>query len=165
MSLKLILMRHAKSSWDDPRLDDHDRPLDARGQNAAHRLGHWLREHDHIPDFAISSTSLRTRETFARLGFGCDTAYSVQLYHAQAHTLLAGLRVLNAQTVLLIGHNPGIAEFAERIVTRAPAHPKFEAYPTCATLVARFDAASWHEVMWGQGVPVDFVIPRELADP
>ena len=165
MTLKLILMRHAKSSWDHPGLDDHDRPLNTRGALSARRLGAWLRKHDHIPDAAISSSSLRTRETFDGLGFECEAAFAVQLYHARAETMLAALGVLTAKTVLLLGHNPGIAEFANRIVSRRHPHPLFEAYPTCATLVATFEAETWREITWGDGDPVDFAVPRELPDP
>lgn len=165
MTLKLILMRHAKSSWDDLTLDDHDRPLNDRGAQSAHRMGHWLRKGGHVPDAAVSSSSLRTRETFARLGLDCDVAFAVQLYHAHPETMLAALGVLNAKTVLLLGHNPGCAEFAERILSRRHPHPKLDHFPTCATLVTTFEKANWREVTWGDGEPVDFAVPREVADP
>jgi len=165
MTLTLILMRHAKSSWDDPDCDDHERRLNPRGQQATLRMGHWLRTHGLIPDVAVSSSSVRTRETFAGLGFDCEVAFTVQLYHARAHTMLSALTILNAKTVLMIGHNPGIADFARRIVSRPPPHPKFEAYPSCATLIVRFDAPNWRNITWGQGTPVDFGVPRDMADP
>lgn len=165
MTLKLILMRHAKSSWDDPDLDDHERPLNDRGVTSAHRMGHWLRRGGHVPDAAVSSSSLRTRQTFAGLGFDCEVAFAVQLYHARPETMLAALGVLTARTVLLLGHNPGCADFAERIVARRPPHPQAERFPTGAALVTRFDKAHWRQVTWGDGAPVDFAVPREVAEP
>ena len=165
MTRKLILMRHAKSSWDQPFLDDHDRPLNDRGRDSALRMGHWLRRNGHIPDACVSSSSLRTRETFAGLGFDCEVAFAVQLYHARPETMLAALGVLTADTVLLIGHNPGCAEFASLILSRPLPHPQLESYPTCATLVMTFEAETWREVTWGEGEPVDFAVPREVADP
>lgn len=165
MTLKLILMRHAKSSWDDPDLDDHDRVLNARGRLSAKRMGHWLRANEHIPEVAVSSSAMRTRETFAGLGFDCDVAYAVQLYHARPETLLASLGVLTAKTVLLLGHNPGCAEFAQRTVSRPFPHRLFAAYPTCATTVMTFEKTHWRDITWGDGEPVDFAVPREVADP
>ncbi|MEP4195604.1 MAG: histidine phosphatase family protein [Aliishimia sp.] len=165
MTRTLILMRHAKSGWDNPELDDYERPLNERGQISARRMGHWLRTRGHVPEVAVSSSSQRTRETFAGLGFDCEVAFSVQLYHARAHTMLAALTVLTAKTVLMIGHNPGIADFAQLVVSRSPSHPKFEAYPSCATLVVTFEAEHWRSITWGQGTAIDFAVPRELADP
>lgn len=164
MTLKLILMRHAKSSWDDPETDDHDRPLNERGYDSARRMGAWLRRGDHIPDACVSSSSLRTRETFAGLGFDCEVAFAVQLYHARPETMLAALGVLTAKTVLLLGHNPGCEWFASRIVSRPHPHPKFEHFPTCATLVTTFEKENWRDVTWGDGEPVDFAVPREVAE-
>jgi phosphohistidine phosphatase len=64
---------------------------------------------------------------------------------------------------MMIGHNPGIAEFAHRIVARAPLNPDFQRYPTGATLVVDFAADSWADVAWSMGSVDDFIIPRELA--
>ncbi len=158
----LILMRHAKSSWDFPNLDDHDRPLNERGRASAAAMGDWLRARGHVPEVAISSSSQRTQDTFAGLGFDCEVAFSVQLYHARAETMLAALTVLTAKTVLLLGHNPGIGDFAQQIVRRPPQHIQFEAYPTCATLVVRFIADDWRDITWGDGAPVGFMVPRDL---
>ena len=62
---RLILTRHAKSDWDDPMLDDHDRPLNKRGQRSAAELGEWLHSRGYEPDEVLCSTALRTRETWA----------------------------------------------------------------------------------------------------
>jgi phosphohistidine phosphatase len=64
---------------------------------------------------------------------------------------------------MMIGHNPGIAEFAARIVTTAPRNPEFTRYPTGATLVAEFAIDEWSEVGFGTGAAIDFIVPRELV--
>lgn len=162
MTKTLILMRHAKSSWDDPWLADHDRPLNKRGRKSAKAMGKWLRAGGYVPDQALVSTSLRTRETYDRLRMTCAAEYVAELYHAEAAEMLEALRRASGQTVLMLGHNLGIADFANRLVRAAPDHPRFEDYPTCATLVARFDIADWRAADWGTAEPVGFAIPREV---
>lgn len=160
---RLILMRHAKSSWDNPALDDHARPLNGRGRVSARVLGDWLRARGYIPDQALSSDATRTRETFARLKIPCDTEFLGALYHAGPEEMLHVLRQAGGDTVLMIGHNPGIGWFAQTLVAEPPPHPRFFDYPTCATLVADFDVESWDEIGTGTGKPVDFIVPRELT--
>lgn len=77
--------------------------------------------------------------------------------------MLAVLRHAQADVVMMIGHNPGIAEFAEKLVATAPLNAEFGRYPTGATLVVDFAIDAWDEVGFGQGVTVDFVIPREMV--
>lgn len=160
---RLILMRHAKSSWDDPRQDDHARPLNGRGRVSARVLGDWLRAQGYLPDLALSSSSTRTRETFAGLKIACDAQFLDTLYHAGPEQMLKVLREAEGDTVLMLGHNPGIGWFAQNIVAVPPPHPRFFDYPTCATLVAEFDVESWHEIGSGGAKPLAFVIPRELT--
>ena len=85
------------------------------------------------------------------------------LYHAGPDVMMAVLRHARAEVVMMIGHNPGIAEFAARLIAHPPANPEFARYPTGATLVADFDVEGWSDVVLGQGVAVDFVIPREIV--
>jgi phosphohistidine phosphatase len=160
---RLILMRHAKSSWDDPLMDDHARPLNGRGRVSARVVGDWLRNKAYIPDQVLSSSSARTRETFARLGFVCDTQFLDRLYHADPEIMLRTLRGATGNSVLMLGHNPGIAWFAQNILTVAPPHSRFYDYPTCATLVADFAVENWNDIGTGTGKAVDFIIPRELT--
>lgn len=164
MTRRLILMRHAKSGWDSPARDDHARPLNARGRRAATALGGWLRKGGYVPDAILSSSSERTRETAARLGFDAPAEYTNALYLAGPRRMLAELAGANAQCVLMLGHNPGIAEFADLLVTRHPPHPRFLDYPTGATLVADFPISDWKDVGFGTGTVVDFIIPRELTE-
>ncbi|WP_270726253.1 SixA phosphatase family protein [Shimia sp. Alg240-R146] len=165
MSLTLILMRHAKSSWDDPLQSDHDRPLNKRGRASAKAIGAWLLETEYLPDQLLCSTSERTRETFSRLGLKVtDTRFEDALYHAGANTMLRHLHVATGTTVLMLGHNPGIGHFAELLARQRPDHPRFFDYPTNATTIFRFDAASWQEVQFGQAEAIDFAVPRDLLD-
>ena len=160
--LTLILMRHAKSSWDHPGKPDHDRPLNGRGRRSAALMGDWLRTNGHVPDVVLSSSSRRTMETFEGLALECPVHFTRSLYHAGPGSILGELRAATANKVLVLCHNPGIAEFADRILETAPDHPRFWDYPTCATLVARFDATSWKDVDWETGRAVNFAIPRDL---
>ncbi|MEM7732889.1 MAG: histidine phosphatase family protein [Pseudomonadota bacterium] len=156
-------MRHAKSSWDDPLVEDRDRVLNGRGRVSARVVGDWLRAKKYMPDQVLSSSSARTRETFSRLGFVCDAAFLDKLYLAGQDVMLDVLRGAKGDSVLMLGHNPGIAWFAQNMVQVPPPHPRFFDYPTCATLVAEFDVEDWREVGTGSGKAVDFVIPRELT--
>jgi phosphohistidine phosphatase len=164
---RLILTRHAKSSWDDPLMADHDRPLNERGKMAAADLGDWLASRGYVPDEVFCSDALRTRKTWSGLAPALPgtpiLTLKPALYHAGADVMLAVLRHATTNTVMMIGHNPGIAEFAARLVAHPPHSPDFARYPTGATLVADFDVADWSDVTFGNGVAVDFIVPREIV--
>ncbi|WP_377192720.1 SixA phosphatase family protein [Ruegeria meonggei] len=165
MSRILILTRHAKSSWDSPTLADHDRLLTKRGRRSAKAIAGWLQGHGWLPDEVISSTSARTRETWDRMGLRADKIrFHPALYHAAPRDILVELTGATEQTVLMLGHNPGIAEFASRIVQQPPPHPRFHDYPTCATTVIKFPFDDWADIQWNTGEVLDFVIPRELLE-
>lgn len=167
MTKRLILTRHAKSSWDNPLVADHDRPLNGRGRRAAGDLGEWLASRGYLPAEVLCSDAARTRETWERIAEvlpnGTLLVLEPALYHASPDVMLAVLRRAHADTVMMIGHNPGIAEFAERIVAQVPGHAAYRHYPTGATLVASFEIDTWQDVGFGQGAVRDFVVPRELA--
>ena len=164
---RLILTRHAKSSWDDPLTPDHDRPLNERGKAAAADLGQWLASRDYVPGEVLCSDALRTRKTFSGIAPALPGTPVLELkpalYHAGPDVMMAVLRHAKADVVMMIGHNPGIAEFAARLVAHAPANAEFARYPTGATLVVDFDVADWGQVVFGQGVTVDFIIPSEIV--
>jgi phosphohistidine phosphatase len=159
----LILMRHAKSDWGSPLLHDHTRPLNKRGQRSATALGDWLRAQDLIPDQILCSSSARTQETCARLRLPLAPDLHDALYLAEVPDMLGVLRGATGARVLMLGHNPGIAEFAASLVATPPAHERFDDYPTGATLVARFEIGDWADLMPGTGAVLHFVIPRELT--
>jgi phosphohistidine phosphatase len=167
MTKRLILTRHAKSSWDDPTTADHDRPLNERGQAAAADLGAWLASRGYVPDEVLCSDALRTRKTWSGLAPALPGTPVLELkpalYHAGPDVMLAVLRHAKGDTVMIIGHNPGIAEFAHRLVARTPLSTEFERYPTGATLVVDFSIASWTEAGYGMAVTLDFIVPREIV--
>ena len=158
---RLILMRHAKSSWDDLALDDHARPLNKRGRASAKAMGAWLRAKGYVPASVLCSSAQRTRETWTGLAFDAPVVYLDALYHASPDPMMTHLRKAGTETVLMIGHNPGIAMFAHMLLREPPAHPRFDDYPTCATMVADFEAP-WPETEWKTGTCIDFAIPREV---
>lgn len=165
-SLRLILTRHAKSSWDDPLISDHDRPLNSRGQLAADLIGDWLASRGDIPEEVLCSDAKRTQETWARiapkLGGRAKLVLKSSLYQAGPDVMLAVLRSATEPSVMMLGHNPGIAEFAERLLARVPVDPEFHRYPSCATLVVTFEAERWADVKLGSGAMLDFMVPRAL---
>lgn len=163
MTKRLILMRHAKSDWS-YELEDHERPLNPRGQKAARALGQWLRLNDYLPDQVWCSSAQRTRETLEGLELDAQAQFTRSLYLADSVDLLAALRTASGDCVLMVAHNPGIAWFAAQMLSSAPSHPKFQQYPTGATLIAEFDIQDWGQVQPASGVAVDFIVPRDLTD-
>lgn len=164
---RLILTRHAKSAWDDPMTPDHDRPLNERGKAAAADLGQWLASRGYVPDKVLCSDAVRTRATYSGIAPALPATTVLELkpalYHAGPDVMLAVLQNAKADCVMMIGHNPGIAEFAEKLVAAAPANPAFARYPTGATLVADFMIEDWADLVWGSGVVDDFIVPREMV--
>lgn len=161
--MRLILMRHAKSDWAGPTIPDHDRPLNPRGQTSSGVIGTWLHDHGYMPDEVLCSSATRTRETLDGLSLTAPAEFVPRLYHAEPWDMLDILRGAKGACVLMIGHNPGIAEFAQDLVSEAVDHPRFQDYPTCATLVVDFNLADWPEVGPNTGRLVDFVVPRDLV--
>ncbi len=172
MSLTLILIRHAKSDWDNPRLSDHDRPLNRRGRRSALRVGAWLAGQGVVPDKILCSSAMRTQETWAGVAPFLPTAPAPDilpsLYHSWPGAMLETIReVQGARCVALVGHNPGIGGLAELLAAAvpAPAHEAFSRYPTCATTIFEFSEDTWDDVRPHTGKITRFVIPRELPDP
>ncbi|WP_371154607.1 histidine phosphatase family protein [Jannaschia sp. 2305UL9-9] len=153
--MKLILLRHAKSDWEDPLQEDRDRPLNRRGRDVAPRVGGWLRANRHVPDLILCSSAVRTRQTRAALGFDdVPTDYQDALYLAGPDTILAAAnRRADIPTVMVIAHNPGIAEAAAQACAPRPVHPDFARYPTCACTIIEGPFP---------GKPVAFLVPRDL---
>ncbi len=144
----LILVRHAKSSWKDPTLRDHERPLNKRGKRDAPEMGERLARRGYEPDLMVSSSAVRALKT-ARTIAG-KLAYSRQsiavedrLYHAGVAELLQVIRGVDdsVDSLMLFGHNPGLTDLANHIGPREILN-----MPTCAVLHLRFEAESWAEV-------------------
>jgi phosphohistidine phosphatase len=163
---RIYLLRHAKSSWEDPGLADRDRPLAPRGRKAAARMGAYLREQRIRPDVVLCSPSRRTRETVERMGKALAKALvevDEGLYAAGAEPLLDRLlRLPEARTsVMLVAHNPGLHDLTLALATGAP--PRLaEKFPTGALATLEHDG-TWAELAPGSCSLTGFVVPRELG--
>ncbi len=175
MSKTLLLMRHAKSSWNDPTLSDFDRRLNKRGKNAAPRVGIHIREMDVTPDHVLCSAAQRARETWVSvqevLGDEINVKLMKSLYLASPSQLLRAIHAVPSPVarLLVIAHNPGIQELAVRLEgdpkdarTRALSNQMRTKFPTAALAILTVDADSWSDVAYGQAQLEDFVQPREL---
>jgi phosphohistidine phosphatase len=166
MTLRLILTRHAKSSWDNLTVKDHDRALNARGYASAKAVGAWISKHGYCPKMVFSPTSRRTTETWAEIARFCNGSPEVQftsaLYLASPDRMLTILKGCRQDTVMLLGHNPGTAILAQALVRQEPEHAKFDKYPCAATTVIDFEAESWADIKMQSGKVIDFVVPRDL---
>jgi phosphohistidine phosphatase len=125
----LLLLRHAKSSWKDATLCDHDRPLNRRGQKDAPRAGAWIAEAGLLPDLVLSSTAVRAQST-ARLmaeaaGYAKEIELKRELYHADCDDILGVLKSLTGSiaSALVVGHNPGMEELLQLLTGQHDALP------------------------------------------
>ncbi|WP_424969887.1 SixA phosphatase family protein [Dinoroseobacter sp. S76] len=159
----LLLLRHAKSSWAEPGRDDHSRPLNGRGRRGAEALGRWITDEALVPDEVLCSDAARTQETWRRLGLSGEASLTSSLYHAGPAMLLQAVQGASGARVLVVAHNPGIAEFADQMAATAPEHHRFAQYPTGALTVLDFDIEDWAELSPGTGAVRAFVIPADLG--
>ena len=162
MTCTLFLTRHAKSAWNTDAPSDHARPLNKRGRRSAGALGNWLQQQSAQPQQVLSSSAQRTRETYELMELPAPATFTERLYHASAQIIFDVLRAASKPNVLLLGHNPGLMQFAHDIVKHPPAHSRFEDYPTGATLMVQFEISSWDQLQTASGRVLDFVVPREL---
>jgi len=170
---KLILLRHAKSSWENPTLEDHERPLNPRGRRAAPVIARWLDARAHLPDAVLCSPSVRTRETWERMAEAVPALPRPQIVEGLYHAAPADLLAIAAEapdgagTVMLIGHQPGLGGFARRLSKAAP-RPRcaqaFTHFPTAAAAVLLLDIAAWADIAFGLAEFTDFARPRELME-
>jgi phosphohistidine phosphatase len=165
---RLYLLRHAKSSWKDATVPDHDRPLAGRGHRAAKTIARHLRERCIEPELVLCSSARRARETLDRIESVLATSTVLvedDLYAASAHALLERVRAVpdTVQSVMLIGHNPGLQDLAIDMARPSPAaHELATKYPTAALATLGFRGSSWRELDYGGAELVEFVRPREL---
>ena len=164
---RVILMRHAKSSWVDLNQADHDRPLNERGQKSATKIGRWLNDNRYIPDQVICSTAQRCVETWHGLEevlhLGIKPEFERAIYQASVGTLLEKLKGASGDVVLMLGHNPGTSAFAEELLKDVPNSRNFYNYPTAATTLIDFDIEDWSDLQLRTGKLHSFVVPRELG--
>jgi phosphohistidine phosphatase len=172
---QLLLLRHAKSSWDDPKLPDHARPLNARGRRTAAAMRRAMQDLGLTPDVVLVSSARRTLQTMEALEPWDDTPLIEPmdaLYLATAPRMLEVLHrtAETARSVLLVAHNPGLHELALTLVgpaSMAADTPLLrrlaESYPTGA--LAEFTIAGpWRTLGEGGGRLSRFLCPRDLPE-
>ncbi|MDX2289534.1 MAG: histidine phosphatase family protein [Hyphomicrobiaceae bacterium] len=170
---RLLLLRHAKSSWADPAMEDHERPLAKRGANAAPRMGRYITDAGLVPDVILSSDSVRTHATVALVlpELGPDpppVLYEAGLYLASPTDILARLHRLKSdvQTAMVVGHNPGLHVLALALTGGGDADALkrlAQKFPTAALAVLTFPGKPWVNAKPGTGVLEAFVGPRDLG--
>ena len=167
----LGLLRHAKSSWDDPALADFDRPLNPRGRKAAALMGAEMRRRAQTFDLAIASPARRVAETIERveaeLPAPLDLRIEPSIYEASSDRLLQLVRSAGDEigSLLLVGHNPGLQRLAMSLASaddRALGEVA-RSYPTGALLLPQFRCDGWRGVEAGTGRISLFLKPREIA--
>ncbi len=179
--LRLMLLRHAKSSWP-PGVQDTARPLSERGQMAARLMGSYMAHHRLFPDRVLCSPTQRTRDTWTGIAGqwpvamnGVDLVFDARLYGATRHGILSVVRDQGDpenreeaadRTLLLIGHNPGMQETAELLIAAGDVEQRErlrEKFPTAALAVIDFAASAWNRVHERSGRLDRYVTPRMIA--
>lgn len=171
--LRLTLLRHAKSSWDEPDLDDHERQLNKRGTKAAARIGRYICENDLLPDLILSSDAIRARATLALVLSALappapDTRILPELYLAAPTTILGTVQAQadGARHILVIGHNPGLHALALSLPMsgeRVDLAQLAMKYPTAALAHYSIDVADWSHVAPATARLERYIVPRALA--
>lgn len=169
MKYRLLLLRHAKSSWDEPALPDAERPLAPRGRRNAAALGARLARRRLRVDRVLCSPSRRTRETLALLSLdpSIPVSFPEPLYLASARTLLARLRRLppRVRSVLVIGHDPGLEHLVRSLAKdgRPKALRRFaQGFKTGALAELRVPDEGWRSLQPGSAILERFTRPKDL---
>jgi len=167
----LAILRHAKSSWDEPQTADFDRPLNDRGLKAARRMGRELKKRGVEFDLVLASTAVRVRETLEgvqeKLGSDATICFERDIYLASEEALVEIVRGIpeTAHAPLLVGHNPGLQQLIVAL-TRDDSNglrKRVEAKLATAALVRiELPAEKWSEVEPGSGIIVELIVPKEL---
>lgn len=159
----LTLIRHAKSSWDDPAWQDFDRPLNERGRKDAARMAKVLRQREVVPEVVVASTALRAFSTAEILVAGLQRPEGAlipeeRLYEASPEQILAIVRALDDrwQHVALVGHNPGFEQCLERLSGEA------KHMSTCAVAHLEFATDRWRDARPGAATLLAFLTPKTL---
>jgi phosphohistidine phosphatase len=161
----LLLLRHAKSSWNEPGLADHDRPLNKRGRKAAPRMARLLREMALRPDLVLCSTAVRAQETARLVLSEWDSPPAIttheKLYHCEPSGFVELLRTVTEpnHVLMLIGHNPGLEEFLAQLTGQS------EHLSTAAVARVDLDLTAWSQFAEvTRGKLIGLWRPRELQN-
>lgn len=158
----LCLIRHAKSSWDYPDLDDFDRPLNKRGRKDAPKMGKILKEKTGAPDLILSSPALRALKTAVIIGketgYADDIRVNPAIYHSGASGLWKIIRSVPAgiEKLYLFGHNPEFTELANQLTSQV-----IDNLPTCGIFCVQWNVDSWAGVRKGEGLCLFFDYPKK----
>jgi phosphohistidine phosphatase len=172
--LTLSLLRHAKSSWDDPSMEDFARPLSKRGEIAAPRVGAYMAAQGLVPELVLCSTAVRARQTLdlvlPHFAGGPTVVYEENFYLAPPSVLLARVRRIEAKVryVLIVGHDPGMQGLALELSGAGDAQTLqalAAKFPTAGLAVIRFKARDWSKVAPAKGRLELFVTPKTLPRP
>ena len=168
---RLMLLRHAKSDWSAPGGRDHERPLSARGREAAPKMGTYMARHALMPDLILASTAARVGETLKLVAPEFAKAPRIvedaRLYEAEADKLLGVIKETPqaVHSLLLVGHNPGLAELASLLMASGDIETRqrlIEKFPTAALAVIDFALDDWGKLHPKAGRLDRFVVPRAL---
>ena len=169
---RLMLLRHAKSDWSRPGVADRNRPLNARGREAAPLMAAHICSHELVPERALVSTATRTRETWTLMTpffpRKPETIFEPRLYETSPHTILAAIKETPPaiKSLLVLGHNPGLQTLAMALIGAGGAQAREDLaakFPTAALAVIEFIAGPWTAVRPGTGRLERFITPRELT--
>lgn len=168
----IILLRHAKSAWDDPDLPDHDRPLSERGREDAATLGRIWQGRQVSPELVVTSSARRTQQTLELVQNRLDAQPPVtverELYLCGRRAWLERLRRLPAEveTVLVVGHNPDLHDLALYLVGSGDKDLRkslARKFPTCASVTLRVETEDWRTIDHGVAQLVAFDTPSRLS--
>jgi len=168
---RLTVLRHAKSSWDDPSLDDFNRPLNERGWKAARRIGRELKQRGMQFDLVLASTAARVRETVdgvqEKYDFEAPIRFEPKIYMASVEELMELVRALpdQAGSALLVGHNPGLERLVMELTHADEAGLRdyvAAKFPTAALAAIELSIEHWAETAGGCGRIVELILPRAL---
>jgi phosphohistidine phosphatase len=169
----LYLLRHAKSSWKEPALSDHDRPLAPRGARAAGQMATHIAQTAISPALVLCSSARRARGTLDAIAHALTDATEVriekELYAADATQLLARLRTVPSDTlsVMLIGHNPGLQDLAVELSDEGEEDALRQLstkFPTAALATLDLAETDWSELGPRQAYLQGLVLPRQLDE-
>lgn len=166
----LLLLRHAKSGWNEPGQDDHDRALTPRGRRAAELVSLYLAQRGDLPSLVLCSTARRALETLEPLRHRLGVPFEADrtLYLAESEAILARVAQVDDRenSVLVVGHNPGLHELALQLAAHGDAAARArlrEGFPTAALAIVELAIEHWDEVRPRCGTLVELRVPKDLV--